>query len=308
MTGQSPTNPVEGYEAIEIQDASAGWGGLEKSGPTFLDGSVASGSWFFAVGSFSAYGDGFPGFGNTVKEVELYVISKSTCASAPGYDKHEDIVNVPYAGHSYSSTYNDDSAGTGHGRGQLDSALAWTAKSNDAEQWMLLDLGKLDTVGGVVTQGRHDSGFRVTSYTVSVSLDGSTWSAVDDGATFAGNTDSDESKSSYFESPVAARFVRIEPKEWDSYISMRAGLIVPDYTGARCKRCGDAAVTASAGAMDSSACGCRDGAAYNTTDNTCASAFDHVVYRDGTYDTSNRCSWRYDTRFGKELYVCGGKQ
>lgn len=69
---------VTGYEPVEIVSTDQGWrGGLEPSGSAVLDGSVNGGSWWYAVGSFAAYGNGIPGHGAAVQEVELWVCQGS---------------------------------------------------------------------------------------------------------------------------------------------------------------------------------------------------------------------------------------
>ena len=50
---------------------------------------------------------------------------------------------------------------------------AWTAGSNDANQWLQVDLGNQHTqVTGVATQGRNDSPQWVTKYKLQYSHDG----------------------------------------------------------------------------------------------------------------------------------------
>ena len=49
---------------------------------------------------------------------------------------------------------------------------AWSAKSNDLNQWLQVDLGHVTEVTGIKTQGRSDNNQWVTSYTVSYSNDG----------------------------------------------------------------------------------------------------------------------------------------
>lgn len=68
---------VTGYEAISITWTEQSWGGLCKSSSadTFVDGSVGSGSWYYAIGAHVAWNSGIPaGFGSTaVEEVCLWV-------------------------------------------------------------------------------------------------------------------------------------------------------------------------------------------------------------------------------------------
>ncbi|KAJ1483852.1 galactose-binding domain-like protein [Baffinella frigidus] len=131
--------------------------------------------------------------------------------------------------------------------------------SNDSSTWVAVDGGFTftgNTVDGdtivrnnftaVVTarHGRGDGELQwVSSYTVSVSNDSSTWVPVDGdgpagtiathGLTFTGNTGiGDTVVRNNFAAPVTARYVGIEPYEWSGLISMRAGVYigsVPTY-------------------------------------------------------------------------------
>jgi hypothetical protein len=93
----NPTDDVNvsGYQAISVDSTSNYWGGLElgngSHGPTngdsaYVDGSVNHGNWYYAIGSYKAWGDksgcynGIPasdttvaGSGCGVQEVELWV-------------------------------------------------------------------------------------------------------------------------------------------------------------------------------------------------------------------------------------------
>ena len=54
-------------------------------------------------------------------------------------------------------------------------AGAWCAKSNDGNQWLQVSFGRQTTVTKVATQGRYDGDKRVTSYSLSYSVDGAHW-------------------------------------------------------------------------------------------------------------------------------------
>ena len=74
-SGPSAVSPVAGYTAIAIDSSSNLWGGLEKStsAQTFLDGSVNSGNWWYAIGSNTDYSGGVPGPGSVETKIELYI-------------------------------------------------------------------------------------------------------------------------------------------------------------------------------------------------------------------------------------------
>ena len=96
-----------------------------------------------------------------------------------------------------------------------------------------MDLGAVLSVAGVVTQGRKDECQYVKSYQVKTSLDGITWSDVDGGKVFNGNTGCGDAKvSNRFSQIVQRRYVRIVAKTWHEYVMMRSAvLLCEDNTG-----------------------------------------------------------------------------
>jgi len=54
---------------------------------------------------------------------------------------------------------------------------AWSARTNDVSQWLQVDLGKKTEVTGIKTQGRQDADQWVTSYTITYSNDGHTFTS-----------------------------------------------------------------------------------------------------------------------------------
>lgn len=71
---------VTGYKAVHIDWTGNYWGGLERNdasttsySSTWLDGSVGRDSWFYAIGSSSAYGHGIPSYDSTASVVELWI-------------------------------------------------------------------------------------------------------------------------------------------------------------------------------------------------------------------------------------------
>tara|TARA_R110001606_G_scaffold399243_1_gene582664 strand:- start:180 stop:2297 length:2118 start_codon:yes stop_codon:yes gene_type:complete len=71
------TGGVDSYVGIDIQMTSNSWGGLERldsQNSTFLDGTVDSPNWYYAIGSKSWSGPTtFPGYSPPVDEVELWI-------------------------------------------------------------------------------------------------------------------------------------------------------------------------------------------------------------------------------------------
>jgi len=89
-----------------------------------------------------------------------------------------------------------------------------------------MDAGKTVKLVGVVTKGQDNSNRWVRTYRVKTSTDGSTWSSVENGKTFNGNTDRNTQVAAEFDTPVTARYVRIYPQTWQGMPAMRAGLYV----------------------------------------------------------------------------------
>jgi len=139
------------------------------------------------------------------------------------------VESPPYSSCTASSVWSNDKIGVSHGTGRLDSAQAWSARTNAKGQWWQIDAGSAKQVVGVRTQGRSGGtdNQRVTAYKVLTSLDGSTWTAVDGGKVFKGNeANSNTVVATKFSKPVTARYVRIIVESWKHHVSMRAALDV----------------------------------------------------------------------------------
>jgi len=91
-----------------------------------------------------------------------------------------------------------------------------------------MDTGSVQEIQGVATQGRGDgSNEWVSSYTVTMSNDAVSFTAVDGGFEFTGNVGPGDSVvRNNFAAVVTARYVGIDPKTWNGMISMRAGVYV----------------------------------------------------------------------------------
>ena len=60
---------------------------------------------------------------------------------------------------------------------------AWCPKAKTTNQWLQIDLGEITAVTKVATQGRYNSEDRVTTYTLSYSVDGYHWTGYKQRAT-----------------------------------------------------------------------------------------------------------------------------
>ncbi|XP_020611444.1 EGF-like repeat and discoidin I-like domain-containing protein 3 [Orbicella faveolata] len=107
---------------------------------------------------------------------------------------------------------------------------AWSAKSNDVNQWLQVDMDCENTaVTKVATQGRNSYGQWVTKYMLQYSNDGVTFQYYKArGQTadkeFPGNNDQDTVISHQLDPPIRARYIRFGPVAWHRHISMRVEL------------------------------------------------------------------------------------
>jgi hypothetical protein len=102
---------------------------------------------------------------------------------------------------------------------------SWSAKVNDALQWIQVDLGQLTKVTRVATQGRHrDYNQWVTSYSLLYSMDGVSFQNYNKGNILTGNTDRSTVVEHVLRPAITARYIRVVPKTWNNHISMRMEL------------------------------------------------------------------------------------
>ena len=136
------------------------------------------------------------------------------------------LKDTPETSRSASLLYNNEPIGTGHSRGRLDSEQAWSAKHNTVGQWYQIDNGVVDTITGIAIKGRNDVDQWVKTFKVKVKGTSETWVDVDGGKIYTGNTDRNTQIDVIFDTPVEGRYVRIYPQTWNSYMSLRADIIV----------------------------------------------------------------------------------
>jgi len=142
----------------------------------------------------------------------------------------------------------------------------YVAGTSDVHQWLAMDTGSVQKIQGVGTQSRGDGVAEwVSSYTVSVSDDASTWVSVDGGSIFTGNTvdtQGDTIVRNDFAAVVTARYVSIEPKSFNNVLAMRAGVYI--YS--------DCDVNAECGAIASGGLKCTCNTGYTGTGFDCTNA------------------------------------
>ncbi|XP_072017844.1 lactadherin-like [Amphiura filiformis] len=110
---------------------------------------------------------------------------------------------------------------------------AWSAQTNDINQWVQVDLGGVTHVTGIMIQGRVDEDQWVTKFQVQSSKHGNCWKYVktpngQGDMEFNGSTDRNTVVVVLFPSPVRASFIRIRPTAWHNHISMRFEVLACD--------------------------------------------------------------------------------
>ncbi|XP_030848296.1 lactadherin isoform X2 [Strongylocentrotus purpuratus] len=140
---------------------------------------------------------------------------------------------IPDSSLTASSEYD---ANHGPFRGRLniarDGALygGWSAKTNDLNQWIQVDLLATYSIVGVATQGRQDYSQWVTSFKIACSIDSTTFDTVKDPTNtdtdniFPGNSDRYTVVYNRFPVPISCRYVRILPYTWHERIALRMEL------------------------------------------------------------------------------------
>ena len=125
-----------------------------------------------------------------------------------------------------STVWSGEAIGVGHGRGRLDSVQGWSAQNNAIGEWYQMDNGVVGKIAGVAIKGRaaaHDQW--VKTFKVQSKGATGTWTDVDSGKVYTGNTDKETQVDVTFDAPVDARYIRIYPQTWNNHMSMRADIV-----------------------------------------------------------------------------------
>ncbi len=121
--------------------------------------------------------------------------------------------------------YGQSSSAGYHFTSWLESPQGWSAKTNDSNQWLTYDLGSAQWVLGIVTQGREDNTNWVTSAKVEYSLTNTagSWTTIFSSVNL--NTDGTTKKTIEFPSRVNARYIKVSPIGYSTWMTMRFGVI-----------------------------------------------------------------------------------
>lgn len=106
---------------------------------------------------------------------------------------------------------------------RLSSPSIWRPKLNNPHQFITIDFLEPRNITGVATKGGE--GAWTTVYKVFYSDDNRQWNPVVDGhgleREFLGNFDSDTVKKNYFDRPLKARYLKVQPIKWHQQIGLK---------------------------------------------------------------------------------------
>jgi hypothetical protein len=154
----------------------------------------------------------------------LLVLTRSASVTLPSSFSVPVIYTVR-AGYSvtYSSLYTNPDCWMFN----LDHSFsAWSAYVSDNQQWVEISSTKVEVWVGVITQGRPNFDQWVSEYQVKYTLDGVTWSSVDNGNLYTANSNRNTQVRNFFSKAIAARAIRILPTKWNNFISMRFDALI----------------------------------------------------------------------------------
>merc|ERR1711871_1817807 len=145
-------------------------------------------------------------------------------------DQHLAVIDVGYTNRAALGTHLTGKVpykmGEVWGKGMLSDSHAWYQQTANALGWYSMDLGTVQSVGGIAMRGRSDSGQWVKNYHVTYSRDGKSWQSVEHGRIFPGAKNQYEIVTDKFKNLVQARYVKIHPNTWQGAVTGRFGVVV----------------------------------------------------------------------------------
>lgn len=108
----------------------------------------------------------------------------------------------------------------------------WAAFATDEYQWLQIDLNKEKKITGIITTGSTmvEHNYYVSAYRILYSDDGQKWTVyrepgVEQDKIFQGNKDYHQDVRNNFLPPIVARFIRVNPTQWQQKIAMKMELL-----------------------------------------------------------------------------------
>ena len=96
----------------------------------------------------------------------------------------------------------------------------WAPGTRSQSEWFQVDLGQVETVIGVATQGRSGSAQWVSSYKIQYSTNG-TFTDYNGGEVLRANANATTVVRNDFNSAITARYIRFNPRTWSFNIAAR---------------------------------------------------------------------------------------
>ena len=122
-------------------------------------------------------------------------------------------------------------SGVGFHKGMLNDE-GWVAGTDivPSTEWYQMNTGSEVLIQGVVLQGGHDASINnkawVTTLTLTTSVDGLNWVPVDGGRIFTASSNADTQVAIKATAPILSSYIRVFPKSWVLWPSLRAGVLV----------------------------------------------------------------------------------
>jgi hypothetical protein len=153
-------------------------------------------------------------------------IAAAAAAAAAAATPTPVLRDTPETMRHASTVWSGQAIGVGHGLGRLDSVQGWSAQTNAIGEWYQMDNGVVGKITGVAIKGRaaaHDQW--VKTFKVQSKGATGTWTEVDSGKVYTGNTDKETQVDVTFDAPVDTRYIRIYPQTWNNHMSMRTDIV-----------------------------------------------------------------------------------
>ncbi|EDO48085.1 predicted protein, partial [Nematostella vectensis] len=171
--------------------------------------------------------------------IELFGCLIDKCKTPAGFEDRRVRSGQLRASSSYNYNHGPDRARINQ-RNTNGRTGAWVARLRNRHQWLQFDATGMTRFTGIATQGRYEANQWVTSYTLKFGNDGRPINAfqdkdVSDMQVFRGNYDRYIVVKHAFVRPITARYLRVHPLKWRSWISMRVELY-GCVVGPRCNK------------------------------------------------------------------------
>jgi hypothetical protein len=130
-------------------------------------------------------------------------------------------------GHRFNPPDDDRTFSTsdGNAKSNIDSRTGWVTQDNTADDWLQVDMKSPHAIHGVQIKGRYNADQWVTTFILKTSMDGTTFTNVQD-EEFPGNNDRHTLVETIFDTPITARYIRIYPKDYHGHRSLRFAVLL----------------------------------------------------------------------------------